>query len=362
MQDAQINQEAALVNEGERSAAAAELARKLLEKRTYGSDAQQFPPFRQHPLFRGGHVQTLAGVFLPSAKYSYQAVTHQVLLEDGDRIVLHDDQPGGWRQGMRTALLIHGLAGCHLSPYMQRIAAKLVAIGVRVFRMDLRGCGAGFGLARLPYHSGRSEDAAAALRTIAQECPESPTTLIGFSLGGNICLKLLGELGENACGGLDSGIAICPPIDLQAAVERISLRRNRPYDRHFVRMLLAQARERQRVLPDAPPISFERPPRGVWEFDNGFTAPVSGYGTAANYYRQASSAQFMPNIRRPTLVIASRDDPLVPWQPFMSVWPTPFVRLEMTHRGGHLGYVGRAGLDPDRRWLDWRIVEWVAAL
>ena len=89
--------------------------------------------------------------------------------------------------------MIHGLAGCHQSPYMRRIAAKLNAGGIRTFRMDLRGCGAGALLARLPYHSGQSADAAAALETIAGICPGSPATLIGFSLGGNIALKLVGE-------------------------------------------------------------------------------------------------------------------------------------------------------------------------
>lgn len=325
-----------------------------------GLSSGSLPRFRQHPLFPGGHAQTLAGVFLPGRKYPYSAAQHRVHLSDGDEIVLHDDCPDDWRPGMRTALLIHGLAGCHLSSYMQRVAAKLSAKGLRVFRMDLRGCGAGFGLARLPYHSGRSEDAAAALAAIARWCPGSPTTLIGFSLGGNIALKLQGELGEQPCGGLDSAVAICPPIDLQAAIEKISLPLNRFYDRHFINLLLQQARERQRVLPDAPPVNFERPPRSLWEFDNGFTAPVSGFGDAANYYRQASSAQLIPNIRRPTLVIASRDDPLVPWRPFLAVKGPDCVQVEITERGGHLGYVARAGADPDRRWLDWRIVEWTA--
>lgn len=319
-------------------------------------------PFRQHPLLRGGHVQTLAGVFLPGARHPYRAQQLRVQLADGDQIVLHDDCPAGWRPGDRTALLIHGLAGCHQSPYMQRIAARLAERGVRTFRMDLRGCGAGFGLARLPYHGGRSEDAAAAIAAIAETCPGSPTTAIGFSLGGNITLKLLGELGDASCGGLDSAIAVCPPIDLQAAVERMALPLNRPYDRHFVRLLLRQLRERQRKLPDAPAPAFKRSPWGLWEFDDQYTAPVSGFGSAANYYRLASSAQFAAAIRRPTLVIASRDDPLAPWRPLQPLADLPCVQLEITERGGHLGFIGTAGIDPDRRWLDWRIVEWVAAI
>ena len=117
------------------------------------------PPFRQHLLFRGGHAQTLAGAYLPGRRYRYRAEQREVTLPDGDRIVLHDDCPAGWQSGQRAALLIHGLAGSHQSGYMQRIAHKLQARGVRAFRMDLRGCGAGAGLARLPYHSGRSEDA-----------------------------------------------------------------------------------------------------------------------------------------------------------------------------------------------------------
>lgn len=319
-------------------------------------------PFRQHPLLRGGHVQTLAGVFLPGVRHPYRARQHRVQLADGDQIVLHDDCPAEWRTGDRTALLIHGLAGCHQSPYMQRIAAKFVERGVRTFRMDLRGCGAGFGLARLPYHGGRSEDAAAALAAIAEVCPGSPTTVIGFSLGGNITLKLLGELGEARCGGLDSAVAVCPPVDLQAAVERMALPLNRAYDRHFVRLLLRQMRERQRVLPDAPAPVFARPPRRLFDFDDQYTAPVCGFGSAANYYRLASSAQFASAIRQPTLVIASRDDPLAPWRPLAQLSGLPFIQLEITERGGHLGFIGRPGVDPDRRWLDWRIVEWVASL
>ncbi len=118
-----------------------------------------------------GHAQTLAGVYLPAGRYPYRARQHRVALADGDQLVLHDDRPDAWQAGDRAALLIHGLAGCHTSGYMQRIAHKLSARGVRVFRMDLRGCGAGQGLARWPYHSGRTEDAVAALEAIARLRP-----------------------------------------------------------------------------------------------------------------------------------------------------------------------------------------------
>ncbi len=209
------------------------------------------PPFRPHALVRGGHAQTLAGVYLPSHRHPYRARRQNVLLDDGDQLILHDDCPPAWQRGDRAVLLIHGLAGCHESGYMRRISHKLAARGVRSLRMDLRGCGAGAGLARLPYHSGRSEDATAALEAIARLAPDSPVTLVGFSLGGNIALKLAGELEQRGCGHLDSVMAVCPPVDLAACSLQIQKPENRIYDRYFVSLLLKQLTARRRLLPEA---------------------------------------------------------------------------------------------------------------
>src|SRR5262245_2006666 len=118
-----------------------------------------FKSFRPNPLFVGGHAQTLAGAYLPWPHLPYQAVRHSVSLEDSDQLVLHDDRPAAWRDGDATCVLIHGLAGCFESGYMRRIAAKLNGRGVRVFRMDMRGCGAGEDLARGTTHCGRWADA-----------------------------------------------------------------------------------------------------------------------------------------------------------------------------------------------------------
>ena len=321
--------------------------------------SDSFPPFRPHALVRGGHAQTLAGAYLPSSRYRYQAEPRKVELADGDRLVLHDDRPSNWRPGDRAALLIHGLGGCHQSGYMQRIAHKLATRGVRAFRIDFRGCGAGAGLARLPYHSGRSEDAAAALEAIARWTDQSPTTLVGFSLGANITLKLLGELAGRPCGSLDSAMAVCPPVDLAACSRQISLRRNRFYDRYFVRCLLEQLADRGRLAPGAAAVEFAEPPRSIWQFDNTFTAVVCGFGTAENYYRESSSEPFIAHIRMPTLIVAAADDPLVPCAMFKRLAPPESVRVHITESGGHLGFVGRAGCDPDRRWIDWRVVDWV---
>jgi uncharacterized protein len=317
--------------------------------------------FRPHPFVRGGHLQTCVAFLLPGRAPVNNAVAREVPLNDGDRLVLHDDAPAGWRPGDRAALLMHGLGGCHNSPYMRRISAKLNARGIRTFRKDLRGCGAGAHLARLPYHSGRSDDAAAAVAAVGALCPGSPITAIGFSLGGNILLKLLGECGAQTPGGLDSAVAVCPPIDLTVCIRHLQRPANRLYDRHFVRMVLRQMRVRQRLRPDAVIVDFPRRPRGLYEVDDWYTAPVSGFGRAESYYRQCSPIRTLDRVRLPTLLVASRDDPLVPFGPFERARLAPCMELLSPASGGHLGFVGARGSDPDRRWLDWRIVEWVTA-
>ena len=192
------------------------------------------PPFEPHPLLRNRHAQTLAGTYLPGERYPYRAVHYRVLLEDGDAVVLHDDIPDAWQAGGRVTLLIHGLAGCHSSAYMVRVAGKLNRAGVRTFRMDLRGCGSGEGLASRPYHAGRSDDALAAINFVGKLCPDSPVALVGFSLSGNIVLKLLGEAPETVPANVTKAATICPAIDLGRCVRSLVGPFQRVYDRYFV--------------------------------------------------------------------------------------------------------------------------------
>lgn len=321
--------------------------------------ATQFPPFQQHPLLRGGHAQTLSGVYLPWPYAPYTARQHVVDLDDGDRLVLHDDPPQDGRPARGTCLVVHGLGGSHRSGYMRRVAAKLTAGGVCVFRMDLRGCGAGRYLAIRPAHCGRWADAAAALQFIARQQPGSPVVLVGFSLGGAIALNLAAELGSGACGNLVAVMAACPPIDLHAVRRHFTTPTGRLYDREFVRLLWPRLVRRQQQRPDMPRIDVSCPPRRLYAFDELVTAPQSGFASADDYYTQASTGPRLRDIRTPTLIVASEDDPIVPTEPLLRFPRSDAVDVVTTHHGGHLGYVGRAGCDPDRRWLDWRVVEWV---
>ncbi|MGE3317517.1 MAG: YheT family hydrolase, partial [Planctomycetaceae bacterium] len=259
----------------------------------------RFPPFRPHPLFPGGHAQTLAGAFLPGRRYRYQAKRHQVTLDDGDILVLHDDAPTSWQSGGPTVLLIHGLAGSHQSGYMVRIAARLNAVGYRTFRMDLRTCGAGCGLAKRPYHAGRSDDARAALEFMADACPGSSAAIVGFSLGGNIVLKLLGENPGIVPAHLTRAAAVNPSADLSACVNALVGPVRSIYDRHFATLLNRQLRA-ARLTPETLAITLPYQPRRIIEFDDIYTAQVWGFGTAAHYYERSSSAPHVAKIQVPT--------------------------------------------------------------
>lgn len=352
----------------------------------FGGSSQPEVPFVPKRFLGGGHRQTLAASLLLKANVLTGTRLHRVRLEDGDELVLHEDAPANWslertvnegageRAQGRTALLIHGLAGSHASPYMTRIARKLVQHGVRTFRLDLRGCGAGANLARWPYHSGRSDDAAAALRFIGESCPGSPVVLIGFSLGANITLKLLGENPDRVPENLERALAVCPPVDLARCVRHMQSGWCRIYDRFFVRLLMQRVLTQLKQMPDMPlpegwprepgrtggwgAKSRWRPPRTLEEFDDRFTAPLSDYRSALHYYERCSSQQFLSAIRIPTLVISAADDPIVPASLFDGINWSPRTQYLPAAGGGHMGFQARPGTDPDRFWLDWRAVAW----
>ena len=320
-----------------------------------------FPAFQPHPLLKGGHRQTLCSYFLRGAGHSDGTTQHAIELPDGDRLILHDDQPEHWTTGDPIAVLLHGLAGCHDSAYMVRVGEKLITRGIRVFRLDHRGCGAGTHLARFPYHAGCSDDVRLTLTQLTTICPGSRCAVVGFSLSGNIVLKMLGEesaQSEDLPASVTCAIAINPPLDLALCGTAMAQRQNRFYERHFVKLLCRQVAQRISRFPDAPKPLWHSPPAGLREFDDTYTAPVSGFRGVEDYYTQCSGKQFVDSIRVPTLILTARDDPLIPVSSFLST-STPHVQTVIASHGGHLGYLGQAASDPDWRWMDWRIVEWL---
>ncbi len=298
-----------------------------------------------------------------------------------------DNQPSAWQPGDPAMLMMHGLGGCARNPFLVRVTDKLVQRGVRVFRLNLRSCGAGAGLARLPYNAGRSGDLEAAVHAVIEWCRvpvvertptsvppgpggpgngpthQSPLTLFGMSLSGNLLLKYLGEEGSNVPSEVQRAIAINPPIDLARSIQTLVRPLNRMYDQHFVKELIGHVRRQVALRPDFAALP-DPLPLTLYDFDNRFTAPHGGYPDAASYYQHSSAQPRIPTIKIPTLILTAADDPLVPVEMFheqRANWPES-VQLAVTRGGGHLGYVGHGHADSDTRWLDWRIVEFAIGM
>lgn len=323
---------------------------------TYLSDQWNFHP---HPLLANGHTQTVLGIKWPYRCAPYQATQHRVPLGDGDQLVIHEDRPVTIDDAQHCVLMLHGLGGSYISSYMCRISERLVALGYRVFRMDMRGCGAGEGLAKLPTHTGRSADIVAALHSIAELYPEASTSLIGFSLGGAVTLNMLAEAGEIRIGNLKRSFVVCPPLDLAAVERHFHTPIGQFYDKFFVGLLWKQIVERWKLFPELAPNKVPNKPRHLREIDEMVIAPTGGYESAADYYTKASPGKKLAAIRQPVTILSSEDDPVVPTGPLLELPISSSVQVVTTRRGGHLGFLARRNGDPDGRWLDWRIIDWL---
>ena len=319
------------------------------------------PNFKPFPFLNGGHRQTLAAFLIRSKRQPYQATPHIFDLDEVDRTILHDDCPPGWIDTAPVVLLLHGLAGCHRSDYMVRIANKLNQQGVRTFRMDHRDCGAARGMSQRPYHSGKSEDLLAAWELVRSLCPNSPGAVIGFSLGANIVVKTAGTCGWSTgdTKGPRCAVAVNPPIDLDQCAQALGQWHNRIYDKHFVKLLIRDVERRLANFPSSPKPQWTTLPRTLREFDDLYTAPAAGFDSAADYYARCSGNQYVESIRIPTLILTAENDPIVPPDAFRKLPKVAGVTVHIAASGGHLGYLGRKGADPDRRWMDWRVIQWL---
>ncbi len=308
----------------------------------------------------GAHLQTIWATLFPGRVRIPGTTERRLRLDDGDLVVMHDNCPPNWQRGDHTVLMLHGLCGSHQSGYMVRLTNRLRSQGIRTFRMDHRGCGAGAQLARNPYHAGRTEDVAAAVQMVERLCPGSPVSLAGFSLSGNLLLRYLGENPDSLPLSLFRAVAVCPPIDLHQCASKLnSSGMGQQYDWYFTRRLISQIAESPQWKDDLPLATARRPPRRLYDFDELYTAPASGYESADDYYTRASSAAVIDQIRVHTTILASEDDPVVCSTPFLNLNLPPNVTLCLTKHGGHLGFIGRSGVDPDRRWMDWRLIDWL---
>jgi predicted alpha/beta-fold hydrolase len=265
-------------------------------------------------------------------------------MEDGDEIELHRLEPNGAAAPHHGRLLVlHGLEGTIRSHYLRGLLALAHHRSWAADALIFRTCNGEMTRARRLYHSGETTDLDAAVRRLVREHPGQPLALAGFSLGGNVLLKWLGERGDDLPTEVRAAAAVSVPFDLERGSRFIERGFSRVYGRHFLRTLRAKARtklERDPGLFDAT--ALERA-RTVFEFDDAVTAPIHGFADAADYYRRSSSLRFVSSIRRPTLLLSAYDDPFLPPAVLHEVERlargNSYLSVEFHQRGGHVGFI-----------------------
>jgi hypothetical protein len=255
---------------------------------------------------------------------------------------------------------VHGLEGSSEAGYKKSLTQHALESGFAVHRFNMRGCGGSESLAKSNYHAGQTSDLLHVVQHVVRENP-APVFLGGFSLGGNVVLKLAGELGESAKGFLAGVFAVSTPIDLARCVERMKRRSNILYARRFLNRLKQRIRQRALQHPDVYDASKLASVRTVYEFDDCYTARYFGFGTADNYYGTQSAKNFLEAIRVPTLLVQAKDDPMIPFEVYdhPAFQTNPHLSLLAVDHGGHLGFIARG---PNRFWLDPVVLGWISSI
>ena len=318
-----------------------------------------FKPFK--PLFRNPHLATIAGNFWrrPESEQQWPVETVVYQAEPDVRVLIHSQRPTETPRG--ELILVHGLEGSSASGYARSMVHAALKRGWITHRFNMRGCGGADDLAVTGYHAGQTSDLLAFLRDRRQKS-SLPIFVIGFSLGGNVTLKLAGELGEGVEGLLTGVCAVSTPIDLAACVAALGQPQNSIYQNRFLDRLKDRIRRKNRLSPDVYTLEHLPKIKTIEDFDDHYTARMFGFGTAANYFRTQSSNQYLERIRVPALLVQSKDDPMIPFSPVFehpALASNPCLTLLAVAHGGHLGFLARG---KDRFWLDETVLDWAEAL
>ena len=334
------------MNAGTRVSQAAETA---VEERL--AWLESFVPRR---FLRNGHLQTLAGNFLPRRHTELPAAEERVLEVEAasgvaglpaSRVLCQCHwQPLPDRRSRATLILLHGLEGSSASQYVVGNAARAWAAGCNVVRMNMRNCGGTESMSPTLYHSGLSDDVRIVMETLVEEYGLQAVALVGYSMGGNLVLKLAGELNGNAPGYLKAVVGVSPAMDLAASADALHEPWNRVYEWKFLRGLLKRYKRKTELFPQIYKAASAGGVRTLREFDHRITAVYSGFTGADDYYARSSSSRLAGKIAVPTLILHAQDDPFVRMlQPTRArLLANPHVTLVETQHGGHCAFLGPA--------------------
>jgi predicted alpha/beta-fold hydrolase len=265
------------------------------------------------------------------------------------------------RAAALTLLALHGLEGSSEAHYMRGLADKAFAAGFNVVRLNQRNCGGTEHLSRSLYHSGLTADPRFVLNELIERDRLSRFAVTGYSLGGNVTMKLAGELGAADVPEVKAFAAVSPVIDLEACMQAIERRENRFYEWNFCRNLQGRMRRKSKHFPGAFTID------GLWKlwsiraFDDRYTAPNAGYKGANDYYERASALRVIDKVARPSLILSAADDPFVPPQIFDApgVRNNPHITTVITPSGGHCAFVEDGATDYDGYFAEQLVVEFL---
>ena len=310
------------------------------------------------------HLQTILGNYLPRPAFRCDSVAEQVAVDpaDGSCVMCHCDwQPEVVRAGRLTVILVHGLEGSSESRYIKGIAGRAWAAACNVVRMNMRNCGDTDELTPTLYHSGLSADVGAVMRHYALKYALERVALVGYSMGGNLVLKLAGEWGAEP--PLCAVATVCPAIDLAAGSDALHEPANRIYEWHFLRGLMRRYRRKAALYPHIYKANGIGSIRSLRQFDDQIVARYCGFRDADDYYYRAASARVVDKIAVPTLIIRAIDDPFVRMLPETrtALLANPHVLLVETQHGGHCAYLSRDRGD-DIHWAEASVIRFLMKL
>ena len=316
-------------------------------------------PFVPHRVFQGGDTQTIAAYLWPLRPRDRTGDEERLFQVEPKSQVLARCRWQSNRLEHPTLVIWHGMEGSTASAYMVSTGEKAFRSGFNVVRVNFRNCGGTEHLSPTLYHGGLTADLRFVIDELIKSERLSRILIAGFSLGGNMVLKLAGEYGDDPPAEVLGICAVSPSVDLGASTTHMAQRRNWIYQQDFLRRLKNRIRRKAELYPDLYDVSGLGQVHSIEEFDARFIAPAFGFADARDYYAKASSLPFIERIRIPTLIIHAEDDPFIPFAPLRdpSVAGNPYVLLIATERGGHVAFLSANSEDEDRFWAENRLIE-----
>jgi len=304
------------------------------------------------------HIQTIYQTFFRKTQ-NIQFQIEKFDLSDGDFLETYWHTTHQTQTNTPIVIIFHGLAGSYKSPYIKGIMNTLAKAGYNTVLMHFRGCATNVNLLPRSYHSGETADALEFIKALKLRFPHSKLLSVGFSLGGNMLLKLLGELQETS--PLSAAVSISPPMQLDICADAINKGVSKIYQRRLVNDLNKALMKKYAINDMKSLIGIEKEDikklKTFWEFDSVYTAPIHGFDSAQDYYTKCSSRQFLKDIHTQTLIIHSHDDPfmhkdILPAKEELS----KNVTLEVSKHGGHVGFIEGSFFKP-KYWIEKRIID-----